>query len=78
MRLCLQTLGVGIAGENLTYRLRVSVLANILRQHLGWFDSDAHSSAKLAARLATDVPVIKTVCFRGVATQRAVLLPRQK
>ncbi|KAH9377278.1 hypothetical protein HPB48_002695 [Haemaphysalis longicornis] len=55
-----RTLGVGIAGENLTFRLRVAVLANILRQHMGWFDEDSHSSAKLASRLATDVPVVKT------------------
>ncbi|XP_049519031.1 dehydrogenase/reductase SDR family member 4-like [Dermacentor silvarum] len=56
-----RTLGVGIAGENLTFRLRVAVLANILRQHMGWFDEDSHSSAKLASRLASDVPVVKTV-----------------
>ncbi|XP_029831332.2 ATP-dependent translocase ABCB1 [Ixodes scapularis] len=69
-----RTLGVGIAGENLTYRLRVSVLANILRQHLGWFDSDAHSSAKLAARLATDVPVIKTAAGYRLAVMFTSLI----
>lgn len=69
-----RTLGVGIAGENLTYRLRVSVLANILRQHMGWFDTDVHSSAKLTARLATDAPVVKTAAGYRLAVMFTALV----
>ncbi|XP_077510416.1 ATP-dependent translocase ABCB1-like isoform X2 [Amblyomma americanum] len=69
-----RTLGVGIAGENLTFRLRVAVLANILRQHIGWFDEDSHSSAKLASRLATDVPVVKTAAGYRLAVMFTALV----
>lgn len=69
-----RTLGVGIAGENLTFRLRVAVLANILRQHVGWFDEDSHSSAKLASRLATDVPVVKTAAGYRLAVMFTALV----
>ncbi|XP_077534153.1 ATP-dependent translocase ABCB1-like isoform X2 [Haemaphysalis longicornis] len=69
-----RTLGVGIAGENLTFRLRVAVLANILRQHIGWFDEDSHSSAKLASRLATDVPVVKTATGYRLAVMFTALV----
>ncbi|KAL1478242.1 hypothetical protein MTO96_016427 [Rhipicephalus appendiculatus] len=69
-----RTLGVGIAGENLTFRLRVAVLANILRQHIGWFDDESHSSATLASRLATDVPVVKTAAGYRLAVMFTALV----
>uniref|UniRef100_A0A224YRW0 ABC-type xenobiotic transporter n=1 Tax=Rhipicephalus zambeziensis TaxID=60191 RepID=A0A224YRW0_9ACAR len=69
-----RTLGVGIAGENLTFRLRVAVLANILRQHIGWFDEESHSSATLASRLATDVPVVKTAAGYRLAVMFTALV----
>lgn len=62
-------------------RIRSECFANILRQHVGWFDSANHSPQRLTTRLASDVPQIKAVLnarlstfISGLATIVAALL----
>lgn len=58
-----QTLGYSTAGERLTMKLRNKAFTNILRQDIGWFEDERHTTGKIATRLATDVPMIKSVCY---------------
>ncbi|CAL1280382.1 unnamed protein product [Larinioides sclopetarius] len=55
-----RTLGYASCSENLTMRLRHESFTNILRQDIAWFDDSRHSSGKLASRLATDIPLVKS------------------
>ncbi|KAG1657179.1 Multidrug resistance protein 1 [Nymphon striatum] len=48
------------ASELLTKRLRYLSFKNILRQDIGWFDDKRHTTGKIATRLATDAPMVKT------------------
>ncbi|KAG8222222.1 hypothetical protein J437_LFUL001420 [Ladona fulva] len=47
------------AAEKLVMRLRLIAFMNILRQPVGWFDLESHSSGKLITRLARDAPLVK-------------------
>lgn len=58
-----QTLGYSAAGEKLTMKLRNNAFSNILRQDIGWFEDERHTTGKIATRLATDVPMIKSVSY---------------
>lgn len=67
--------------ETTMARIRAECFANIMRQHVGWFDSPNHSPQRLTTRLATDVPQIKAVLnarlsafISGFATIVAALL----
>lgn len=67
--------------ENTMARLRSECFSNILRQHVGWFDSPANAPQRLTTRLASDVPQIKAVLnarlstfISGLATIVAALL----
>ena len=51
----------GIAGENITMRMRMAVFNNIMRQDVGYFDDPRHSTGKICTRLATDAPNIRAV-----------------
>lgn len=62
-------------------RIRAECFSNILRQHVGWFDSPGHAPQRLATRLASDVPQLKAVLntrlstfISGLATILAALL----
>ncbi len=57
----LRTVFINSAGEHLCLRLRMYAYISILRQPISWFDSQAHSPARLYTRLASDVPFVKTV-----------------
>ncbi|XP_024523774.1 ABC transporter B family member 19 [Selaginella moellendorffii] len=50
----------GIAGENLTMRVRKMMLSGILRNEISWFDREEHSSSQLASRLASDAVYMKS------------------
>lgn len=58
-----QTLGYSAAGERLTMKLRSNAFTNVLRQDIGWFEDERHTTGKIATRLATDVPMIKSVSY---------------
>jgi len=49
-------------------RIRSECFANILRQHVGWFDSPSHSPQRLTTRLASDVPQVKAVLNARLST----------
>ncbi|XP_076306500.1 ATP-dependent translocase ABCB1-like isoform X1 [Tachypleus tridentatus] len=63
-----RTTGTGFAGEELTMRLRHQTFKNIIRQNIGWFDEEKHSTGKLSTRLATDVPMVKTAAGHRIGT----------
>ncbi|XP_067138789.1 ATP-dependent translocase ABCB1-like [Centruroides vittatus] len=65
---CFRTIGYAYSGEHLTMRLRQNAFNNILRQHAGWFDDEKHTSGKLATRLATDVPMVKSAAGHRIGT----------
>uniref|UniRef100_A0A6G1S6F0 Multidrug resistance protein 1 n=1 Tax=Aceria tosichella TaxID=561515 RepID=A0A6G1S6F0_9ACAR len=52
-------------------RIRSECFANILRQHVGWFDRINNSPQRLATRLAADVPQIKAVLNARLSTMIA-------
>lgn len=55
------TVAMVTAAEKLVMRIRLVAFDNILRQAVGWFDLEQHSSGRLVTRLARDAPVIKAV-----------------
>ncbi|GIY01533.1 multidrug resistance protein pgp-1 [Caerostris extrusa] len=62
------TIGYAFAGERLTMRLRYLSFTNILRQDIGWFDDYRHTSGKIASRLATDIPLVKSAAGVRIGT----------
>jgi len=48
-------------GEKLTTRTRRLLFNALLRQNVGWFDSDKHSSGHLTSRLATDTTLMNGI-----------------
>ncbi|KAK0401518.1 hypothetical protein QR680_015832 [Steinernema hermaphroditum] len=50
----------GLSAERLTMRLRAKLFRNILRMDIAYFDKPNHSSGKIATRLATDTPNVKS------------------
>ena len=57
----LQTVAMATAAEKLVMRLRLVAFDNVVRQHVGWFDSEDRSPGRLVTRLARDAPLIKAV-----------------
>uniref|UniRef100_A0A0N5B226 ABC-type xenobiotic transporter n=1 Tax=Strongyloides papillosus TaxID=174720 RepID=A0A0N5B226_STREA len=55
------------AGEQLTYRLRVSLFKNILSQDGAYFDDMKHAPGKLTNRLATDAPNVRAAVDQRLA-----------
>ncbi|RKO96767.1 P-loop containing nucleoside triphosphate hydrolase protein [Caulochytrium protostelioides] len=51
----------GLAGERLTHRLRDQVFRATMRQNIGWFDEDAHSSGVLVSNLSNDPQSVQTL-----------------
>ncbi|KAJ3106311.1 Multidrug resistance protein 1 [Phlyctochytrium planicorne] len=58
----------GTAGEKLTKRIRLFTFTNIMRQDIGFFDEDKHSTGALTARLAEDANLVKGLTGRLMAT----------
>ncbi len=54
----LQHYNFAAIGEYLTKRIRVRMLANILRNEVGWYDRDENSSGSVCARLSTDANMV--------------------
>jgi ATP-binding cassette subfamily B (MDR/TAP) protein 1 len=54
----LQHYNFAIIGEYLTKRIRVQMLANILRNEVGWYDRDENASGAICARLASDANMV--------------------
>jgi ABC-type multidrug transport system fused ATPase/permease subunit len=52
---------LGVAGEELTARLRQLVFRAMLRQDIGWFDHPRRTTGALTARLASDASEVKGV-----------------
>ncbi|TMS37558.1 hypothetical protein L596_004463 [Steinernema carpocapsae] len=50
----------GMSAERLTMRLRSKLFRNIMRMDIAYFDMPNHSSGKIATRLATDTPNVKS------------------
>jgi len=70
-----QTLMFGIAGEYLTQRLRQLTFMSILKQSVGWFDHQSHSTGILASQLASDANLVQgaigtrlSVAVQNIAT----------
>jgi ATP-binding cassette subfamily B (MDR/TAP) protein 1 len=61
----------GVAGQRLAARVRVLLLASILRQEAGWFELPSSSTGELSARLSADASAIRGACADvvGVALQ---------
>ncbi|KDO28007.1 hypothetical protein SPRG_07286, partial [Saprolegnia parasitica CBS 223.65] len=59
--LVLQNHQFAIACERLTSRIRGMCFEAMLRQDIGWFDDEKHSSGSLTTRLATDSAAIRTM-----------------
>ncbi|XP_075237871.1 ATP-dependent translocase ABCB1-like [Lycorma delicatula] len=55
----LQILSLSSAAENLLSRIRLMAFQNILRQPVGWSDSDENSPGKLITKLARDAPMLR-------------------
>ncbi|KAI8847954.1 P-loop containing nucleoside triphosphate hydrolase protein [Chytridium lagenaria] len=58
----------GFAGESLTKRLRLLVFTSLMRQDIGFFDEDKHSTGALTARLAEDANQIQGLTGRLMGT----------
>ncbi|TKR73206.1 hypothetical protein L596_020543 [Steinernema carpocapsae] len=58
--LFMQSFFFGLAAERLTMRLRSKLFRNIMRMDIAYFDQPNHSSGKIATRLATDTPNVKS------------------
>jgi ABC-type multidrug transport system fused ATPase/permease subunit len=52
---------LGIAGERMTFRLRLKTFKAYLRQDAAYFDDPKHGTGALTTRLATDASLIRTV-----------------
>lgn len=61
----------GIAGERMTFRLRLKMFRAYLRQDAAYFDDPKHGTGSLTTRLATDASLIKTV---NKESRRQILL----
>jgi ATP-binding cassette subfamily B (MDR/TAP) protein 1 len=57
----LQHYNFAALGEYLTKRIRVNMLANILRNEVGWYDRDENSSGAICARLASDANMVRAL-----------------
>jgi ATP-binding cassette subfamily B (MDR/TAP) protein 1 len=51
----------GLAGVQLTARLRVAAFSAMLRQEIGWFDEEKNSVGTLCARLSGDAASVQGV-----------------
>lgn len=57
----------GHYSENLLAKLRLKAFTNICRQDVSFFDDERNSSGKIATRLATDVPMIKSIAGHRIS-----------
>ena len=51
----------GIAGENVTLKVRQLAFSSILRQEIGWFDLPENAPGTLSANLATDAALAQAL-----------------
>ena len=51
----------GLAGEKLTTKLRHSYFGAILRQNIGYFDEERHSTGVLTSKLATEAHLVQGI-----------------
>ncbi|KAJ3195804.1 (ABC) transporter, partial [Dinochytrium kinnereticum] len=58
----------GIAGERLTKRLRLLTFTTLMKQDIGFFDEDKHTTGALTARLAEDANLIQGLTGRLMGT----------
>lgn len=58
----------GIAGERMTFRLRLKMFRAYLRQDAAYFDDPKHGTGSLTTRLATDASLIKTATGFRIGT----------
>lgn len=56
----LQSALFGYVAERLTMKLRSDLFKNVMSMDIGYFDQENHSSGKIATRLATDTPNVKS------------------
>lgn len=59
----LQTFCFSVSGENLTLRLRYQAFKAMMRQEMGWFDEEDHSTGALTSTLADDTRNVQGVSF---------------
>ncbi|KAJ0989438.1 hypothetical protein J5N97_007794 [Dioscorea zingiberensis] len=57
----IQHYNFGVMGEQLTKRVRETMLAKVLSFEIGWFDKDQNSSAAVSARLATEANLVRSL-----------------
>uniref|UniRef100_A0A1X7UDM9 Uncharacterized protein n=2 Tax=Amphimedon queenslandica TaxID=400682 RepID=A0A1X7UDM9_AMPQE len=55
----IRSLCLGIAGENLTARLRTWSFRTFLRQDMSWFDKEENSAGALTTKLSTDASLVQ-------------------
>jgi ABC-type multidrug transport system fused ATPase/permease subunit len=48
-------------------RLRLHSFANVVRQHIGWFDKPSNSPLRISTRLARDAPIVKAASGHRLA-----------
>ena len=58
-----QTLSFNVSGDNLTIRIRKRMFRVMLRQEVGWFDDERHSTGALTHMLTEDGINIQGVGF---------------
>lgn len=51
----------GIAGENLTKRLRIEMFVSMVRQEMGWYDRKENGVGALCARLSSEAAQVQGV-----------------
>ncbi|KAJ3306645.1 tRNA N6-adenosine threonylcarbamoyltransferase [Blyttiomyces sp. JEL0837] len=59
---------IGIAGEKLTRRLREATFEALLRQEIGFFDEDKHSTGALTGHLAEDAAQVQGLVGRSMGS----------
>ena len=64
---------IGIAGENMTLRLRVRLFQSFLRQDIAWFDRSQNTTGSLCTRLAVDAENVRGVTIDQMPTYIQVL-----
>ncbi|KAJ3317373.1 ATP-binding cassette, sub-B (MDR TAP), member 4 [Blyttiomyces sp. JEL0837] len=60
--------GIGTAGEKLTRRLREATFEALLRQEIGFFDEDKHSTGALTGHLAEDAAQVQGLVGRSMGS----------
>ncbi|KAK9877180.1 hypothetical protein WA026_016928 [Henosepilachna vigintioctopunctata] len=62
----LQYYSFGIAGENLTLRVRSKMFSSIINQDISWFDRKENAVGSICAKLSSDGAAIQSACGASI------------